>query len=228
MILQLLRTKHGKMILNDVITEVRRILQDETVTYRYSDTFLLGLCNQGLKRIQLLRPDLFSYVGTVSCTQGEVIQSAPADSLRIIEVYSIVGGGGVVEAKREVLDQTVPAWSSATQGAAVNWMRHVRNPNKFFIYPPAPAGQTLKVEYSQVPPVYDGTTTVTLLPDAYIPALIDIVVFLAESVDNEHVTSGRAKMYQDLFLSELGATTASLPVTDTEDAGLQKLQVEAV
>mgnify|MGYP003145880475 CR=1 FL=1 len=217
------------MILNDIITEVRRIIQDETSPYRYSDVFLLGLCNQGLKRIQLLRPDLFSFLSTVACTQGEVIQSAPSDSLRIVEVYSIVGGGGVVEAKREVLDQTVPAWSSATQGAAVNWMRHVRNPNKFFIYPPAPSGQTLKIEYSQVPATYDGTTTVTLLPDSYFPALVDVVVFLAESVDNEHVSSGRAKMYQELFLSELGATTASLPVTDTEDAGLQQaLKVEVV
>ena len=31
------------------------------------------------------------------------MQSAPADSLRVIEVYSIVGGGGVVEANREVI-----------------------------------------------------------------------------------------------------------------------------
>jgi hypothetical protein len=215
------------MILNDIITAVRRIIQDETVDYRYSDTFLLDLCNQGLKRIQLLRPDLFAYVGTVACVQGEVIQPAPSDSLRIIEVYSIVGGGGVVEANREILDQTLPSWVNDTEGAAVNWMRHVRNPNKFFIYPQAPAGQTLTVEYSQVPTTYDGTTTVTLLPDAYIPALIDVVVFLAESIDNEHVTSGRAKMYKDLFMAELGATTASLPVTDTENAG-QPLTVQVV
>jgi len=215
------------MILNDIITAVRRIIQDETVTYRYSDVFLLGLCNQGLKRIQFLRPDLFSYVGTVACTQNEVIQSAPSDSLRIIEVYSIVGGTGLVEADREVLDQTIPTWPNTTAGAAINWMRHVRNPNKFFIYPQAPASQTLTVEYSQVPPTYAGDVTVTLLPDAYVPALVDVVVFLAESIDNEHVTSGRAKMYKDLFMSELGATTASLPVTDTENAG-QPLQIEVV
>jgi hypothetical protein len=215
------------MILSDIITSVRRIIQDETVTYRYSDAFLLDLCNQGLRRIQLLRPDLFSYVGTVTCTQGEVMQDAPSDSLRIIEVYSIVGGTGLVEADREVLDQTIPAWVNTAEAAAINWMRHVRNPNKFFIYPQAPAAQVLNVEYSQVPPTYDSSTTVTLLPDAYIPALIDIIVFLAESIDNEHVTSGRAKMYMDLFMSELGATTASLPVTDTENAG-QPLQIEVV
>jgi hypothetical protein len=216
------------MILNDIITSVRQIIQDETVAYRYSDAFLLSLCNQGLKRIQLLRPDLFSYVGTVACTEGAVIQTAPSDSLRIIEVYSInETGAGIVEADREVLDQTIPTWPNHTAGAAVNWMRHVRNPNKFFIYPQAPAGQTLDIEYSQVPPTYDGTTTVTLLPDAYVPALMDAVVFLAESIDNEHVTNGRAKMYKDLFMAQLGASSASLPVTDTENAG-QPLQIEVV
>jgi hypothetical protein len=217
------------MILDDVITEVRRILQDETETFRFSDAFLLGLCNQGLKRIQLLRPDLFSFVGTVACTAGEVIQSAPSDSLRIIEVYSIVSSGvGLVEADREVLDQTLPTWPNDTAAAAINWMRHVRNPNKFFIYPQAPVGQSLDIEYSQVPIDYTGSATVLLLPDAFFPAVVDVVVFLAESIDNEHVTSGRAKLFLESFQSLMGASKASLPVTDTEHAGQDTQRVEVV
>jgi len=216
------------VILNDVITDVRRIVQDETTTYRYSDAFLLGMGNQALKRIQLLRPDLFAYVSTMTCTQGEVIQAAPSDSLRIIEVYSIVGGAGLVEAEREVLDQTLPTWVNDTEGAAVNWMRHVRNPNKFFIYPQAPAAQVLNIEYSQVPPTYDGTTTIALLPDAYFSVVVDCMVWLVESVDNEHVTSGRAKMFKESFTEALGVSKGSLPVTDTEDAGLDPIKVEVV
>lgn len=216
------------MILDDVITEVRRLLQDETTPYRYSDADLLGFCNQSLKRIQLLRPDLFAYVGTMTCVQGEVIQSAPTDSLRIIEVYSIVGGSGVVEAVREVLDQTLPTWVNDAEGAAVNWMRHVRNPNKFFIYPQAPAAQDLNIEYSQVPPTYDGSTAVTLLADAYFPVVVDCVMFLAQSMDNEHVSSGRAKMFQDSFTQSLGVSAASRPVTDTEESGQDPIKVEVV
>jgi hypothetical protein len=135
---------------------------------------------------------------------------------------------GLVEADREVLDQTIPTWPNDAEAAAINWMRHVRNPNKFFIYPQAPSGQSLDIEYSQVPTVYDGTTTVTLLPDAYIPALTDIVVFLVESVDNENVSSGRAKLYKDLFLAELGAAKASIPMTDTENAGQTDVRLEVV
>mgnify|MGYP003152269469 CR=1 FL=1 len=213
------------MILDDVITDVRRLLQDETTVYRYSDAFLLGLGNQALMRIALMRPDLFSFVSTVACTAGEVIQDAPSDSIRIIEVYSIVGGAGLVEVNREVLDQTIPTWPNDTAAAALNWMRHVRNPNKFFIYPQAPAAQSLDIEYSQSPPTYDGTTTITLLPDAYFPVVVDVIMFLAESADNEHVTSGRAKLFQDSYIQALGLTSRGRPVTDTETAGLEDEEV---
>ena len=50
-----------------------------------------------------------------------------------------------------------------TAGPAVNFMRHVRNPNKFFIYPKAPVNQILIGEYSKTPAVYTGTQTVALL-----------------------------------------------------------------
>jgi hypothetical protein len=209
------------VILNDVIVEVRRLIQDETTTYRLSDAFMLGLCNQVLQRVQLIRPDLFAYFGTLTCVQGEVLQTAPADSLRIIEIHGIVGGNRLIEVNRLTLDQTAPGWANDTEAAAVNWMRHIRNGNKFFIYPQAPAAQVLDIEYSQVPTTYDGTTAVTLLPDAFFPTVIDGVVWLAESIDNENVIGERAKMYKDSFMESLGATSLGRPalVTDTEIAG---------
>ena len=117
------------MILNDIITEVRRMLQDENTTYRYSDAVLLGFANQALKRIAVLRPDLFAYVSTMTCTQNEVMQTAPADSLRIIEVFSVSGGNGIIETSRESLDQAYPQWMNDTASTCTNWMRHTRNAN---------------------------------------------------------------------------------------------------
>ena len=93
------------MILNDVITEVRRIIQDTNVPYRYSDDVLLGFANQALKRIAVLRPDLFAYIGDITCTDGEVVQSAPVDSIRLIEIYRVKNGDGIIETNREALDQ---------------------------------------------------------------------------------------------------------------------------
>ena len=213
------------MILNDVITEVRRILQDATSPYRYSDTILLGFANQALKRMSVLRPDLFAYIGTMTCTENAVIQSAPSDSIRIIECYSVVGGNGIVETNRETLDQAMPTWMNDTAAAATNWMRHVRNPNKFFIYPKAPANQVLNIEYAQTPATYDGTTTVALLPDAYFPTVVDGTVYIAESVDNEHVNSKRAELFQQSFTQALGVAAQSRPITDTAAGGLREEDV---
>ena len=213
------------MILNDVITEVRRIIQDTNTPYRYSDDVLLGFANQALKRIAVLRPDLFAYIGDITCTDGEVVQSAPSDSIRLIEVYRVKNGNGVIETNREALDQAYPTWMNDAAGAAVNFMRHVRNPNKFFIYPKAPTGQVLVGEYAQTPPDYDGVTPVALLPDAYEPVVIDATVFIAESVDNEHVNSQRAQLFQSSFTQALGVAAQSRAITDPERGGLQEEDV---
>ena len=123
------------MILNDVITEARRILQDTVSPQRYSDSVMLGFANQALKRIAVLRPDLFAIIADIPTTQNEVVQSMPADSIRLLEIYSVKGGDGVIETNREILDQSLPTWMNTTAGPAINFMRHVRNANKFFIYP---------------------------------------------------------------------------------------------
>jgi hypothetical protein len=213
------------MILNDVVTEVRRLLQDTNSPQRYSDSVLIGFANQALKRIAVLRPDLFAYIGDITCTADSVIQSMPSDSIRLIDIYSVKNGNGIIETNREALDQAYPSWMNDAAGAAVNYMRHVRNANKFFIYPKAPSGQVLVGEYAQTPPTYDGTTTVALLADAYFPVVIDATVFLAESVDNEHVNSKRAQLFQQSFTQSLGVAAQSREVTDTERAGLDEEDV---
>jgi|TARA_R110000787_G_scaffold75330_1_gene166833 hypothetical protein len=211
------------MILNDVITEVRRMLQDENAPQRYSDIVLLGFANQSLKRIAVLRPDLFAKVGTMTCVQNEVIQSAPTDSLRVMEIFSVSGGNGCIETNREALDQAYPQWMNDTASATVNWMRHTRNANKFFIYPKAPANQVLDIEYAQTPPTYDGTTAVELLSDAYFPVVVDATIFLAESIDNEHVNTGRADVFYKSFTQSLAVNAQSKIVTDTEAGGMLKV-----
>ena len=215
------------MILNDVVTEARRLIQDISAPQRYSDAVLLGFANQTLKRMSVLRPDLFAYIGEIPTTTGTVIQSPPTDSIRIIEIFQVKDGSGVTEVDRNSLDQTYPGWMNDAAGAAVNWMRHVRNPNKFFIYPKAPVGQVLIGEYAQTPPNYTGAQTVELLPDAFFPVVVDGTVFLAESVDNEHVNSNRAQLFQQSFTQALGVSAQARSLTDTEEAGLPNEQVIA-
>jgi hypothetical protein len=216
------------MILDAVIAEVRKMLQDTStnaVLQRYSDAELLGFANQALKRIAVLRPDLFAKIAEFTTTAGEVLQTAPSDSLRIMEVFRVKDGAAIRETNRLTLDQTYPDWANDDPGATVNWMRHPRNANRFFIYPKAPASQILIIEYSQSPKTYSLGEAVELLADAYFPVVVDGTIFLAESIDNEHVNSNRAQLFQQSFVQALSTNFQARPVTDTEEAGLQQNQV---
>lgn len=219
------------MQLSDVITEARKMLQDTNTNVslqRYSDADLLGFANQTLKRMALLRPDLFAFIGDITCTEGEVLQSAPADSIRIMEIFRVKNGSSVRETNREVLDQTYPAWQNDTAAACSSWMRHPRNNNKFFIYPKAPSGQVLIGEYAKYPTDYAADATVDLLPDAYFPCVVDGTVFLAESIDDEAVNSNRAKLFQDSFFQLLDVSLKSRVITDNERGGLDRGKAQEI
>lgn len=209
----------------EVITEVRRILSDTLAPQRYSDTVLLGFVNQTLKRMAILRPDLFATIGNISTTANTVLQSMPSDSIRLMEIFQVVNGNAVTEVSRDTFDQTYPNWVNETPGTPVNFMRHVRNPNKFFVYPRPISGVTLVGEYAQSPTDYGLNDTIELLPDAYFPTIVDGTIFLTESIDDESVSSGRAKLFQDSFTQSLGVALQSRTVTDAEEGGLDPKQV---
>lgn len=209
----------------EVITEVRRLIQDTKTPYRYSDAVLLGFVNQTLKRMVTLSPDLFAVIGDIPTTANTVLQSCPADSTRLIEIFQVKDGDAVTEVNRETLDRTAPSWQREEAGQPVNFMRHVRNPNRFFVYPRPAAGVVLIGEYAQTPPDYALDQEIVYPTDAYFPVAVDGVVFLAESIDNEHVNSGRAKLFQDSFVQGLGVALQSRSITDTESGGQDPRQV---
>lgn len=207
-----------------VIDDVRVLIGDtELGSYRYSDDDLVKFVNESLKRIAHLRPDLFSTFATMSCTVSTVLQSAPSDSVRLVEVFQVTSGNAIYESDRKTMDVNSPGWRTATEAAATTWMRHARSANKFFIYPPCPSGgQSLEIEYAKVPTDYTIAQTIAELHDSYKSVVIDCVVFLAESIDDEHVTSGRAKLFYDSFTQTLGVSAQARTATDQEQAGIPR------
>lgn len=210
---------------SEIITEARRLIQDTKTPYRYSDAVMLGFVNQTLKRMVTIRPDLFAVIANFTTTANTVLQSCPTDSTRLIEIFQVQNGNAITEVNRATLDRTVPNWQNEDAGQPVNFMRHVRNPNRFFVYPRPAAGVVLVGEYAQTPPDYTADQEITFPTDAYFPVAVDGVVFLAESIDNEHVNSGRAKLFQDAFIQGLGVSLQSRTITDTESGGQDPKQV---
>jgi len=66
---------------------------------------------------------------------------------------------------------------------------------------------------------------VALISDAYFPVVLDGTVYLAETIDNEHVNSNRAQLFQQTFTQALGVSAQARTLTDTEESGLPKEQV---
>lgn len=209
----------------EIISEARKLINDDRVPFRYSDTVMLGFVNQTLKRMAMYRPDLFSSIGEVSTVANTTFQSMPADSIRLVEIFGVKDGDTITEVDREVFDQTYPGWRTETAGTPVNFMRHVRNPNVYFLYPRPATGVILLAEYAKVPTDYSLTDPIVAPIDAYFPTLVDGVVYLAESVDDEHVNSGRAKLFLDSFTQALGVSLQSRDLTDSDEAGLDPRRI---
>lgn len=212
---------------NDVIAQVKYLIQDNQLlrtTEEYITATLLGFVNQALKRMAYYRPDLFTTIGEIPLTQNTVVQTLPAGAVRLVELFSVKDGSALTEVNRELLDQSVPTWVSDTAGTPVNYARHVRNPLKFFVYPRPTAGVILIGEYATSPTKYtNASSTITELPDNYLPSLIDCVTFLAESIDsadNTQANADRARLFYDSFTASLGVTIQTRTLTDNEDSGL--------
>ena len=203
-----------------VITEVRRLIQDENAPVRYSDATLLGFVNQTLKRMAMLRPDLFTTVADIPTVSGQVYQAIPAAGSRLVEIFGVSGGDAIEEVNRDEFDRAYPAWQSDAAGVPTKYMRHTRNPKGFFLYPRPQAGVQLLAEYVVSPPDYTLLQAIITPADEYFSTIVDGTVFLAESVDNEHVSSGRAKLFYDSFVQSLGVSGQAREITDTERGGI--------
>lgn len=206
---------------SDIITECRRLLNDTVTPYRYSDTMMLGYVNQMLKRTVVLRPDLFGEIGEITTTANSAVQSLPAGAHRLIDLFQVKDGDALTETDRETLSRHTPSWMSESAGTPVNFMRHPRNPTQFFLYPKPSSGIVLIGEYASVPADVALDDTITQPPQSFFGALIDGVMFLATSIDDEHINSGRTKVFLDSFTQQLGVSLENRALTDTKQAGLK-------
>ena len=202
---------------SSVITEVRDLIQDNGSSLRYSDTILLRFVNQTLKRMAMLRPDLFSVTADITTTPNVSEQELPSAAVRLVEIFRNKDGISIEEIGRDLFDRTYPQWTTDPAGVPTKYIRHSRNPRRYFLYPRPAADTVLVGEYIATPPAYTISETISVLPDVYLPTLVDGTVYLAESIDNEHINTGRAKMFYDSFVESLGVSFQSRNITDNED-----------
>jgi hypothetical protein len=193
----------------DIITTARTLYNDaDSVLYRKPDSELLGYINEGMQEISALNAALFTTIGDLLCTPGEVEQAVTfADAQALVKVLRIHGGNALTMFDMDAMDAFAPAWATDTAGPAVQWSRLPGDPLRFFIYPKAPVtAQTLDIAYVRNPTTLALADTITEVPSAFFPALVDYVVYRCESADDEHANSGRAAAHYKIFTATVKGT----------------------
>jgi hypothetical protein len=197
----------------DIINQARYIMNDagtNPAALRQGDEELLSYVNEALKEASVLRPELFSTVGDMTCAADQCEQAITfMDAAQLLDVLCIHNGTALTPFDRSAMDLFRPGWRTDAAGPAQNWAPLNGDPLQFFIYPKAPVGQVLDVRYVRIPLTYALTDTIGDLPSTYLPALVDFVVYRSESKDDEHVLTQRAAAHYAAFRSKFGVTNAA-------------------
>jgi hypothetical protein len=213
---------------NDIIVDATRLIQDNQVLRTpdaYSAATMLGYVNQILKNVATVRPDLFITMADIPTVQDVVEQSMPVDSMRLVNIFSVKDTRAVTEVSREAMDRSYPAWRLDPPGVPVNYMRHVSNPNRYFLYPRPAAGVVLFGEYVKSPRAYGLNEVIETVPDGFQATIVLGVVMLVAGTENDSASSVRFTQYKDVYNKSLEDNMQSRVLTDTKTAGLDPKKV---
>ena len=202
------------MLGSDIVTRARLVLQDAAT--RWADSELALWITDGCTFIAINRPDACIVSGTMALAAGakQSIAGLTPPGMRLIDVVSEVATGkGVKLVDRQTLDTHRPGWHAATAGATQNYVYDSREPQTFYVYPPATGSSpTLSIIYQRAPVVITSGTLgsqVLSVGDLYLPALLDYVLFRCYSKDADDTKNAElAMMYLTACANGLGIKDA--------------------
>ena len=192
--------------LQEAINIARGLLQDTTVTYRYSDADLLQYGNDALDIIATNQPQWFYAIAELTCIEGKTIQTFNvADSLGLVDVLNVKDGGVVRKTDKNIMDRFRPSWHIDSSGAATEWMLAADDPSRFYIHPKAPANQVLVIQYIQKPAEYAIGAT-HALPNTFTPIIAKYIVAMANSRESGDAETAKASKEMGEFYSMIGTS----------------------
>lgn len=207
-----------------IIQRVATTLQD-TSAVRWATNELVRYLNDGQREAVILRPDATITNGTMALVTGAK-QTLPAGVSRLVEVIRNTSGRVVRLTTRFILDAQKPNWYTSTASDTIlHYMYDPRDPQIFYVYPPAHTAASLEIVYSALPTdvaepaagtTYTSVTGNIDLPDTYSNALVDYVLYRALTKDSEVAANAqRAVAHFEAFkaalATELSGATGMAP-----------------
>lgn len=199
----------GTITAQVIIDKAQLVLQDSAAV-RWTEAELLGWLNDGQREIVALRPDARSVIGTVTLVAG-TLQTIPSTGYQLLDVLRNMGSSGTTPGRAirqvpaELLDSQLPTWHTSTSSdTTVHYVYDARVPKRFYVWPPANAGQKLEISYSTFPTDVAANAAIDL-DDIYANPLMDYILYRAFSKDFEQAgTADKAAAARQSFENSLG------------------------
>lgn len=198
-----------------------------TAGVRYKVWEIVTYLNDGLRKIAEVRPDAVATTAAAHALAAGVTQGLPSGGFKLLEVLANKDGAAVTPVDRKILDACEPGWRALTGVQAVlHCIFDPREPATWECYPPAASGATVRVRYAAYPQAVTVPADTAVpndvsgnvpLPDLFINALREYVLFRLKSKDAEFAPGVVAAAQQHLALCErdlgveLSATIANAP-----------------
>ena len=191
----------------DVLARVGLILND--VDYiRWTKQELFGWINDAAGEIVIRRPPAGAKTAAITLAEG-VLQSLPAGSHLLMDVVrNLPNGRRVTVAERHRLEDSVPDWYGMAGSSVIkHYAYDDRDPQKFYVYPPALAGAKVESVLAVIPPKITDETATLELGAEYIGPIVSYVVYRSLLKDSKYANGQVAIAHFQAFSEALGVNT---------------------
>ena len=196
-----------------IIKQAHELLQDPD-GLRWPATELVAHLNDGQRALVELRPEKFAVTAACALVAGPK-QTTPVACARLLEIPRNTNGASLRPVERSQLDAIEPTWYTKTGTAALkHTMVDAREPNVFYVYPPAALGASVDLVYAAWPadiPPAGGATAATVtgnvnVRDEFKNALLHFCVARSYLKDAEFGgNAALAASHYQLFTANAGA-----------------------
>lgn len=209
-------------MVSDILHTVSFTLSDtDHVTYPEPD--LIHALNNACRMVVVIRPDAKSTIGTVTLAEG-VKQVLPDEAMRLLDTYYNENGFPIQMVNRKDLDRAHLDWMNMKPADKVyEVMYDERIPHAFYVYPPAQAGIRIELGYSLMPDVVTTSDDDFPLPEKYIPAVIEWMLYQLFAIDSTNPQAKQQAMaHSQQFYTVLQAKTRGdvMAAPDTSKSGI--------
>ncbi len=205
-----------------IIKQAHELLQDPD-GIRWPATELVAHLNDGQRALVELRPEMFAVTVATALVAGPK-QTVPVACAELLEIPRNTNGGAIRPVDRAMLDAVSPDWYTMTGALKVkHTMVDAREPNVFYVFPPAAVGASVDLVYAAWPAdmaTPSGVTAATVtgnisVDDSFKTALLHWVLARGYMKDAEFGGNATlAATHLQLFTAAAGGTKP--PVADKE------------